>query len=64
MRLLDEIDRGHTPSPYSHTVEASRAKSQLVGLRASLMAEHLSAMLQQDDRERLKTAAGASTSSH
>ena len=49
VRLRDEIDRGHDPSPYSHTVQASRAKSQLVGLRASLMAAHLSAMLQRLD---------------
>ena len=45
-RLRDEIDRGHEPSPYTHTVHSSRVQSQLVGLRASLMAAHLSAMLE------------------
>ena len=49
VRLRDEIDRGHEPSPYSHTVQDARAKSTLVGLQASLMAAHLSSMLQRMD---------------
>ena len=49
-RLSKEIDKNHAPSPYTHTVEAARAQSELVGLRASLMVAHLDSMLERMDK--------------
>lgn len=49
--LSTEMDRAPNATPHDRTAEAARWRTQLVGLRAAILSQHLGGMLASLDSE-------------